>query len=365
MDTTLYKLNKRGKLQMWRIYTTGNQFSTEDWIENGKVKMGKPTTCKPKNVGRSNATTGDEQAELEARAKVTKKLNQGGYVEDRDDASMYARYWQPMLADVRDPEFPCWVQPKLDGGRCCYRDGDGKTREGKDYYTIAHITEEVKKVFPDAYMVDGELYNHELHDDFNKIMSLIKKQKPTEGELAEAKQAVQYWVYDILDSEDDKSTATERIEKLREVDEDSLVSIFIVPSVWVTNQQELDDAHADNLENGFEGSMIRLPKGKYKRAGRSADLLKFKNFDDDEFEILDIEEGKGNREGEAGAVVCTTTGGLVFGAGIKGDEKLRKELLVNKNDYISKMGTITFFGYTKKVDGVPRFPVYKGINERE
>jgi len=368
MDKTLYKLNKRGKLQMWRIYTQGDQYFTEDWIQDGKVKQGKPTTAKPKNVGRSNATTAVEQAEAEAKAKITKKLNQGGYVENAADASMYAQYWEPMLADTREPKFPCWAQPKLDGGRCCYRDNIGQTREGKDYFTIGHITDEIKRYLPAGYILDGELYNHVLHDDFNKIMSLIKKQKPTDEELFEAKQKVQYWVYDILTGEDDDSDEDNRImvrEKWFEDNPEMADYIVCVPSTWVENQEELDIIHKEHMEAGFEGSMLRTPTGKYKRAGRSKDLLKFKDFIDDEFEIINILEGKGNRSGEAGTVVCKTAKGNTFGAGIKGDESLRVHMWYNVKDYIGKKATITFFGYTKQGGDIPRFPVYKGIRTSE
>jgi DNA ligase-1 len=115
------------------------------------------------------------------------------------------------------------------------------------------------------------------------------------------------------------------------------------------------------MKDGFEGTILRMPDAKYKRAGRSKDLIKKKDFVDDEFEIIDIEEGKGNRSGEAGAVMCKTKDGLIFGSGIKGDEKLRQELWSNKDKYIGELATITFFGYTKKKGGLPRFPVYKGI----
>jgi len=218
---------------------------------------------------------------------------------------------------------------------------------------------------PEGWILDGELYNHEYKDDFNKIMSLIKKQKPTKEELFEAEKKVQYWVYDILTGEDDQSTESERIKRRDEwfekIDSDVLVR---VPSVWVKDQEHYDKVHEHFLSLGYEGTMARMPEGKYKRAGRSQQLLKRKDFEDDEFKILDIEEGKGNRSNMAGAVICSTPRGLVFGAGIKGDEKLRLDLWNNKEKYIGKMATITFFGYTKKEDGVPRFPVYKGINER-
>jgi ATP-dependent DNA ligase len=272
-----------------------------------------------------------------------------------------------MLASTGEPTFPCWAQPKLDGGRCCYRDNVGNTREGKDYHTVEHITAEVKKYLPEGWILDGELYNHVLHDDFNKIMSLIKRQKPTKQNLEEVKEKVQYWGYDILTGENDDSTENERIKRRKQwFDDNPDIAEFVVfvPTTWVKNQAELDEIHTSYMKDGFEGTILRTPGAKYKRAGRSKELIKKKDFVDDEFEIIDIEEGKGNRSGEAGAIMCKTKDGLTFGAGIKGNEDLRQKLWSNKNKYIGKFATITFFGFTKKVDGLPRFPVYKGINER-
>ena len=80
--------------------------------------------------------------------------------------------------------FPLYTQPKLDGVRCIVYMQDGelvaKSRQGKPIDTVVHILEELKPFFeqsPNA-VLDGELYNHDYKNDFNKIISLVRKMKP-------------------------------------------------------------------------------------------------------------------------------------------------------------------------------------------
>jgi uncharacterized protein YegP (UPF0339 family) len=56
-----------------------------------------------------------------------------------------------------------------------------RTRNGKIIEAIPHITNSLKSFFQanENTILDGELYNHELKDNFNKITSLVRKQKPT------------------------------------------------------------------------------------------------------------------------------------------------------------------------------------------
>jgi DNA ligase-1 len=84
---------------------------------------------------------------------------------------------------------------------------------------------------------------------------------------------------------------------------------------------------------------------------RSKTLRKRKEFQDEEFKVIRIEEGLGNWSGMAKRVVCQLPDGREFGAGIKGGMERARELL-NETHHVA---TIQFFAYTP--DGVPRFPV--------
>ena len=54
------------------------------------------------------------------------------------------------------------------------------SRNDKEWKNINHILEELKPFFqkyPNV-VLDGELYNHDFKDDFESIISMVRKTKP-------------------------------------------------------------------------------------------------------------------------------------------------------------------------------------------
>ncbi len=94
---------------------------------------------------------------------------------------------------------------------------------------------------------------------------------------------------------------------------------------------------------------------------RTASLLKRKEFQDEEFEILDIVEGRGNRSGMAGAAILKLDKKRTFNAAIMGTDEYRRKILLNPQKIIGLQATVKYFHKTP--DGVPRFPVVKTIHE--
>ena len=187
---TLYKVDTKGKLREWTMHIDGNSFYAVKGLVEGKKTQDKPTQTIAKNVGRSNETTPEEQAVLQAQAKFQKKLD-SGYALNEIDAQE-KKFYEPMLAhNYKDRKselkYPIYSQPKLDGIRCVVRmENDtlvGRTRNGKEIECIPHILKSLNSFFlayPNA-ILDGELYNHDLRDNFNKITSLVRKQKPVKS----------------------------------------------------------------------------------------------------------------------------------------------------------------------------------------
>ena len=114
----------------------------------------------------------------------------------------------PVSAKPIDYSKPTFIQPKLDGVRCVIQcDDDGYvtaySRTGKIWRNIDHILQELVPFFqkyPDI-ILDGELYNHDLRNNFEKIISLVRKTKPTNEHRLESKEMVQFHCYDIIDEE--------------------------------------------------------------------------------------------------------------------------------------------------------------------
>jgi DNA ligase-1 len=275
---------------------------------------------------------------------------------------------KPMLAHKFDNSrvdwsLPVYIQPKLDGVRCLFTKDGAFSRTGKQFKNLAHIELVLIpffKQYPDV-VLDGELYNHELKHDFEKIISLVRKQKPTADDRLEAKQLVQFHVYDYFNGVIYNSYKTRMHQLVNSAIYD--VQIKYVPAYLVDSYNYARDLHATFLSEGYEGSIIRLD-GLYKH-GRSYDLMKFKDFSDTEATIIGYETGKGKRTGTLGKFIMLDDEGVEFGCppGKGYNYKDLAEMLNNITDYIGKRATFTYFQRTQA--GSYRHPLFKCIRNYE
>lgn len=362
---TLYSLSSKGKLHEWTIKVRGDSLFTEHGYVGGKLVVTLPYRATAKNIGRSNETTPHEQACAEALSVWNKRVEQGGVV-DASLAKHEAPYLEPMLAknwkDIKQAEirkqFPVYAQAKFDGMRCIISEESGATsRGGKSWNTIPHIVKMLQPLF-DAYpgiILDGELYNHLYHDDFDKISSLIKrgsaKSPVSLDNLEKSAKLVKFYWYDIADSSMPFGQRTALLKELHEKFFENDNVIVRVHTYLANNEEELDTLFEEWLEDGYEGQMVRLDL-PYEFGKRSQSLIKRKTTIDEEFEIGEIVEGEGNRINQAQRVWFIDSTGRKFKTNIKGPEKFRKELLANKDTLRGKFATVQFLNYTPK--GVPR-----------
>ena len=274
---------------------------------------------------------------------------------------------KPMLAHKFDNSRvdwsqPVYIQPKLDGVRCLFTKDGAYSRTGKKFMNLRHIEVELIPFFnerPD-FVLDGELYNHNLKNDFEKIISLVRKQKPTSDDRLEARKLVQFHIYDYIDGKYD--SYKRRMQSL--VTSDLYCpSIQYVPAKLVDSYNYARDIHATFLSEGYEGSIIRL-NGLYKH-GRSYDLMKFKDFSDTEATIIGYELGKGKRTGTLGKFIMLDDEGVEFGCppGKGYSYKDLAEMLNNITDYVGKRATFTYFQRTQA--GSYRHPLFKCIRNYE
>jgi DNA ligase-1 len=366
----LYKRTATGAVQVWDIEVDAKngRYRTISGQLHGKATTSEWTVAMPKNLGRANATTSSQQAELEAKAEWDKKQRKGGYSLTVEAAQTSERF-QCMLATKYEDKNrrkaadramewgDLYEQPKLDGARCLVSAQGMLSRQGTPIVSCSHIQKLLAPIF-EAYplaIIDGELFNYEMREDFEGLMSLVRQQAPTEEEQREIADKVQLHTYDCfrLGFPDDAPFSV-RIHALQE----ELVGwtepvVQVVPTTLVKSQEELDARYAAHLERGDEGQMLRID-APYENK-RSAHLMKRKEYEDDEFKVIDILEGVGNRAGQAGRVVIEDKKRAVQSeAGIKGPKLWRVKLLEQKSTYIGGEVTIRFNGRTGK-NGVPRF----------
>ena len=362
---TLYKKTSTGAIQTWRIDVEGSTIVTTYGQKDGKLQTARDVISEGKNVGKSNETTPEQQALAEAQSQWEKKSKKG-YVQNVSDASagvvdetFIAGGINPMLAQSYAKHghkivFPAFSQPKLDGHRCVAVVKDGVatlwSRTRKPITGVPHIVAAMAGL-PDT-VLDGELYNHDYRDRFEELTSFIKRPDPKPGH-----EAVQYHVYDLV---------TDDVFSLRTVAAKAAValasspSIVAVATVLVSNEDDAMEVFENFTGQGYEGAMLRNAASPYVQK-RSYDLQKVKEFQDEEFEIVGVEPGRG-RMADKGIFVCKTVAGDRFRVKKKGNLDDLALYLKDPERWEGQMLTVQFQGYTND-SKVPRFPI--GLRIRE
>ena len=371
---TLYGRSTNGKIKEWNISVLqmgdGTCYiETEHGYESGKKQLDQRYVGEGKNIGRANETTVYEQACSEARSAHSRKKD-SGYVEDKHNIpSESDGMFLPMLAHRYDKHskkinYPCWVQPKLDGVRMLARKENGVvtmwSRQGKPIDIPDKINSQLCDMLDDGQCTDGELYVHGW--TFQRIIAAVKK-KRDDTDLLE------YHIYDspheTLEFEDrmpEFGIGSIKFPTYCQVWSVIGNNIKFVKTYNIEDQLEFDVKETIMLSQGYEGMMARNKNSLYKFKNRSYDLQKVKRFQDDEFKIIGGKDGSGR---EAGMIVfkCITNSGLEFDVRPRGSHEERTKMFNNLDSYIGKMLTVRFQELTD--DGRPRFPVGIAVRDYE
>ncbi len=368
MFPTLYKTSSTGKISEWTISVHQGYDFTYYQVVFGYIDGKKQTTRVDikdgKNLGRSNETSPYEQACLEARSKWNKQKDKG-YVEQIPTKSKCDGIRiSPMLAHKFDDykhkiRWPCYWQCKYDGLKCLSYIQDNKiilqSRQGKLFASIPHINQAIEKILPNNIILDGELYNH--NEDFQSLISLIKR-----DEIHAESHRVEYHIYDLYNKDNPNLKFSERLALLEQFK--FVPPLFLVKTNRVDGENKLGECQKFARRNGYEGVMLRNADGLYKMGYRSHDLLKVKEFQDAEFEIVGGFENKGNQSGQC-TIVCKTEEGAEFGVKPEGTSEQREWYWKNLNSLIGKKLTVRFFSWTTSKKPVPRFPIGVTIRDYE
>jgi DNA ligase-1 len=347
---------------MFMVETEDNQICTytTSWQELADGNLSRKnrselTLIKGKNIGRANETTPYSQAELELASDTKKKIDAGYHLSGVESEVLPL----PMLAHKftersKYIEWPCFLQPKLDGFRAIYDGNKFWSRKGKLY--IPKVVEHL--MFNTGEMLlDGEIMLPPGYT-FEQTCSAIKKFDP------ELSPKLQYYVFDVVDG--NNNWFSDRLDALDAFfrDFETPEGVHMVKTMLCESPQDVEKFLEKALRQGYEGVMLRNQKGIYRINQRSNDLLKYKLFEDAEFKVVDCKEGTG-REAEALMYRCETPGGLEFDVRPKGTIIDRKQLWkrwsVGTYDPRGKMLTVRYQALNSS--GVPRFPV--GIAVRE
>ena len=406
--------NKLGKHCFWEISVKDNKIYRNSYQEEGKVREFPPTECVGKNIGRANETTPNQQALFEAYTMWTKKQDQGYRIDtgvddtDVDDPSTVVKQqsgnqqnkitdqstdesnddrpaYLPMLANKytqrsKHLAVPFGISRKLDGIRVLASQNKRKeliltSRLGKPFSFLDNIRTSLR-LFLQGHpnlLIDGELYSHDL--PFNTISGVVRAKKTKSPYDAQ----IELWIFDLIDMKNDRTQAMryeDRMMLLKSLEDTynergGQPNLRFVYYDLCNSHEDIEDWHAQYVEEGFEGVMCRNLSGPYLFKNRSNDLLKHKAFEDAEFTIVGAKPGVGT---EKGAIVfecqCNDADTDIgtFDVRPRGSIEKRRQMYLNKNQYIGKQLTVRYQPHTNQADqeaatGVPRFPV--GIDVRD
>jgi ATP-dependent DNA ligase len=361
----LFATDKNGKTKEWTIrvdkYTNYSKIVYSYGYTDGKKTQYELEITKGKNIGKKNETTHFQQALLDAESRWKKKNTIDGYsskVKEEKDVNYVVKVIHnipsPMLAQdynkhSKKVEFPCFIQPKLDGYRMVYNPTNKKmySRNGKEYAILENtkLHQELGRI---NVILDGELYAHnKLNFEDYGVLRKKKLSKDDEKVLDQ----MEYHVYDVI-IDDDYHNRNKMLSMITEYTD----FIKLVPTFLCNDKKDIESYHSQFISEGYEGSMIRNYEGMYLQKYRSYNLLKYKNFDDDEFEIVDYtcEKDVLGKNDNVVVWICKTKEDKTFNVPSKGTRQERNELYHQGDEYIGKMLSVQYFGLTG--DGIPRFP---------
>lgn len=350
----LYTRDSLGNVRVWYMEQDAGRYRTVSGLVDGERVTSEWTVAKPKNLGKKNETSAEEQAssEIASRYKKQRKLSYFDDVEEIDQS----RFVEPMLAklyrDYQDEidlsEGEWLLQCKFNGTRCIATKDGLFTRKGERYISCPHIEEALKPFFkehPEA-VLDGELFNEKFRQQLNEISKLVRKTvKITPEDLARSRELVHYYVYDGYGFGLDKDHPYH--ERKQWIDSHVIgkyTHMAKVEDFQLKKGEDLDLHYNTLVDDGHEGAILRHRGMKYEHK-RSRNLLKVKPEDDDEGEIVDIIEGEGNWSG-TGKVIRLRWKGKEFDATFKGTQAEAAQFLKEKNAWIGRTVTFLYNGLT-------------------
>ena len=283
---------------------------------------------------RTNVKTGYEKA-----LKRAQTMWNNEHAKCNQVLPMLANKWENRKKYISQPFY---VQPKLDGVRLLVSKDGGISRTGK----VVPGTEILGKGLDEGQYVDGEAFDPNLN--FEELTSIFKTD-PLK---------LKFHVFDFFDLKKLDMTFEERWEKVKSLKNSHYE---YVETTLVMLRDHVPMMHEKHVKEGHEGTMIREASSVYEVGQRSNYLLKHKDFQTEEYPIVDVKEGSGREVGTA-IWVCKV-GEQHFSVRPEGTLEVRRKFLEEKDKYIGKQLTVRFQNLTAL--GVPRFPVGVVVRDYE
>lgn len=382
----LFRDSNNGSILVWQIgfsEETNELIIVHGTLITTKGVSGRIQTKKhPIKINNSGRNL-KEQALLEARKKYMDKCKDS-YKPAGSELPSELRGCNPMLANKYKPptivngkfipsnikQFPVSTMPKIDGIRCLIKkigpNVEARSRLNNLWPHLHHIKTELSNFFmylPENVELDGEIYTHDIV--FTQLTSIVKTFK---NGLHKRHDELKYYIFDLIDP--DKKVWEDRysilVNALIKYQEDGYknTTFTILQCYNAINDTDILQQHKKFVEDGYEGIMIRkyagsnptqkqIKESQYK-PNRSNNLLKYKEFLDEEATIIGGIACEGTEEGAVKFMIRDIRGNE-FLVRPRGSIELRREWMKNLDKYIGKLMTIRYQELSEH--GIPRFPV--------
>jgi len=377
---TLYSRTSTGAVQQWTIIAEVDSFYAISGQVGGKLTTSDPNKCVPKNEGKANATTAEQQAETEALAKWKKKIKENYFenIDDIDGGWLEPQLCEPGKKFWAKVEYPVIVDEKLNGICCLVTKKGPKSRKNEDFHTIPHIVEDLAKIIqdnPEIYL-HGELFNKQHVNELNRIAALVsvcrKPKDITPGVLSDSRDVVQYHVYDGYGFTEGGvfwgagTPFKERRAALYRLLADCKYFRPVNFKECHNYDEVVEFAEAYIARKG-EGAVVKNPKAGYVHK-RTKNCLKYKKLIDEEFEVDHLLEGSGNWAGMVKMAVCklnkpSTKGETTFKSNVDGTQEHLQDLWNRREEWNGKKRKVTVRFQEYSPYGVPLTP-YTDLVER-
>jgi DNA ligase 1 len=246
---------------------------------------------------------------------------------------------------------------KMDGLRCVFKNGKLYTRNGKEVVGFEHIVEELKTL-GEYDLIDGELYSPDI--PFQEIQGYVMRKKNV---VEEDKKKIFFNIFAMLKPKRTTAEMVSDIEKRRQANHRKYLR-FVEYEIILNDFEKIKALDEQYVMEGYEGVMLRSMEQVYDWK-RSDALVKYKNFIEDDLEIIEAIEGKGKYKGMLGAFLCR---GKITGYNIEAEvgsgfnDEQRVEFWKKRKQMIGTKIEVKYQGLTD--DGTSlRFPIFRKTKE--
>ncbi len=242
--------------------------------------------------------------------------------------------------DAGQEDVAGWLMSeKLDGVRGYW---DGKrlwSKNGKLFHPPAAFVAGLP-----GFALEGELWGG--RGTFEQTVGIVLEQQPHDGWLQ-----LQFAVFDVPATDGGFTRRIEQAESWFAAHPSPYAAV--IPQVPVRDRAHLRQELERITALGGEGLIVRKPEAFYA-AGRSAQILKVKDFDDAEAVVVGHIAGEGRNAGRLGSLLVELEDGTRFriGTGFSDGER----------DNPPPLGAVITFKHTGFYQsGIPKFPSFLRI----